>query len=120
MAISSPELPPAGRPGRLLPLFLFAAGFVCAVLAAWLPGKMLPAFQDVYASFGTDLPLPTRWLMRYPQGLWAGPLAVLALAIAGRQRVRLAAAAACAIGVAALMLLAVAAYLPIVTAGAVV
>ena len=45
------------------------------VLLALLPPRMAPAFLKMFADFGGDLPMLTRWLLG--RG-WLGPLAALA------------------------------------------
>jgi type II secretory pathway component PulF len=64
------------------------AGLLCAVVTAAMPTLVLPNFASVFDAFGADLPLLTRWLLRYHLLLWALPFALLALRFAGRDPLR--------------------------------
>lgn len=122
--MSNSTRPAAGRAGApppgILSIVLFSVGLVCALLAAWVPPKVLPQFQSLYAGFGADLPLVTRLLLNYDTALWVVPLAVAGVGFAWRKRPRRAAAAACAIGMSALLLVILVVYLPSMTMGALV
>lgn len=55
---------------------LIIAALVTAVILIWV----VPVFQSIFASFGAELPSPTRWVLRLSEGLIAsGPMMLLTL-----------------------------------------
>jgi len=57
-------------------------GVFCAALAALVPTVAVPAFEDVFNSFGGQLPWATRLMIQYYPLAWALPfLVVLAFAL---------------------------------------
>lgn len=102
---------------------LFVAGLVCALLAAVVPMLVVPAFEEVFKSFGADLPLLTLAVLRYHPATWFLPMLVIAARLfwpLARRR----AMAAGLIGVAGAVFvflgLGIALYWPIFRLGAVV
>jgi len=53
-------------------------GLICSVLAAAVPTLVLPQFRQAFESFGAELPLVTRLLLKYHFVMWAAPVAVMA------------------------------------------
>lgn len=57
-------------------VFAFASialGIILGALGTW----MVPAFEDVFSSFGADLPAPTEFLLEFKYFLWAPLLLIV-------------------------------------------
>lgn len=75
---------------------------------------MIPAFAQVHASFGPDLPQATRWLHAFAPGWWVPAVLLLGLRWVGTDAVRVRLCMALAIAQASLLAAALwSAYLPI-------
>ncbi|QKE63927.1 hypothetical protein HNE05_11385 [Aquipseudomonas campi] len=94
MHTQSPATTPATRPALpKLKLVLHSLSLLAAALVANGFWSSLPAFADVFSSFGAELPLLTQLVVDYPQAVWnilrsglAHQLAWLLLWIAVRER----------------------------------
>ena len=53
-------------------------GLICALIAAALPMLVIPSFQQVFDSFGAQLPLMTQLALSYHLWLWVLPILVIA------------------------------------------
>ncbi len=51
-------------------LTLYSLSLLLAAPLAYALWQSLPAFTELFASFGTELPLLTRLASEYPQALW--------------------------------------------------
>lgn len=119
---SSVEDAPASGSGAA-GILLLLAGLVCALLTALVPTLVIPQFEEVFASFGATLPLPTRLMIELHPWLWLLPLPVVAVRLFW-PRPRQRPLAACLLGACALgliiPLLILAMYLPILQLGQIV
>ncbi|UUY06652.1 hypothetical protein LRS11_12355 [Pseudomonas sp. J452] len=129
MHAQSPAATPATRPAlSKLKLVLHGLSLLAAALVAYSFWSSLPAFADVFSSFGAELPLLTQLVVDYPQAVWsvlrgglAHQLAWLLLWVAVRERwahVGLLLASLVAWLLVALQIVAV--YLPLLSLGQVV
>lgn len=106
----------AGITSVILPII----GLVCALLTALTPTMVIPQFQQVFSSFGAQLPLLTRIAIDQHLGLWLLPLLVIAVWLFW-PRPKQRPLAACLVGAGGLViiipLLILAMYLPIFQLG---
>ncbi|MBS0308992.1 MAG: hypothetical protein JSS58_08480 [Proteobacteria bacterium] len=127
--MKNPYLPPA-TPITVVPgdddtpgTGLLAAGLICALLTAIVPMFVVPAFTKVFDSFGSDLPFLTITVLRYYLAFWLLPVLVLIVRLFWPVR-RNRAKVSCLTGVIgmllALLVSAIALYLPIFKMGSVV
>jgi hypothetical protein len=128
--MSNPYQPPAatvanpsnGR-SKQVRAGLFGVGLLFAVLAALIPSVVIPRYQELFIQFGLDLPFITQLVLRHYRWSWVLPLCVVAVRFAGPFPARRA-QLACGAGVAAfalvLLIVFIAANLPMWTLGAVV
>jgi len=116
---SSVEVASASGSG-ITSVILPILGLVCALLTALTPTIVIPQFQQVFSSFGAQLPLLTR--IAIDQHLWLWLLSLLVIAVwlfwpRPKQR----ALAACLLGAGGLViiipLMILAMYLPIFQLG---
>jgi LPXTG-motif cell wall-anchored protein len=54
--------------------WFFIAGLLCALIGALVPTLLVPAYKELYAGFGSDLPLATSILVRFYPALWLFPV----------------------------------------------
>lgn len=100
--------------------FLLLLGLTFAAIAGLVTFKTVPGFQDVFQSFGGDLPIVTSLALQFYPALLALPLLVLAVWFAWPQkekRGRVAFVMGAAILVAVPLLLTAVMYLPIMQLG---
>ena len=97
---------------------LLLVGLVLSGLAGLAAFRAVPAFSEVFRSFGGNLPLPTELALKFYPTFLALPVVVLLawfLWPARQQRGTAALATAVVVSVAAPLLLALIMYLPIVS-----
>ena len=71
MSAQSPAATPSIRPALAkLKLVLHSLSLLAATLVAYSFWSSLPAFADVFQSFGAQLPLLTQLVVDYPQAVW--------------------------------------------------
>lgn len=58
------------QPLPWLGLLLYGLSLLLAAVAAYGLWSSLPQFNELFASFGATLPLPTLLLIEYPLGIW--------------------------------------------------
>lgn len=101
-------------------IILLLTGIAAALLAALVPTLVVPQFQQVFASFGAELPLLTRLALEQHLWLWLLPVLVIAAWLFW-PRPRQRSLAACLVGAGGLAiivpLLILAMYLPILQLG---
>jgi hypothetical protein len=56
----------------------FVAGLLCAVIGAAVPTILVPGYKELFAGFGSELPLATSVLVRFYPALWIFPALLLA------------------------------------------
>lgn len=61
--LAKPPLPWLG-------LLLYGLSLLLAGIAAYGLWSTLPQFNELFASFGATLPMPTLLLIEYPMGIW--------------------------------------------------
>ena len=99
---------------------LLLIGLAMSGFAGFTAFRAVPAFSDVFKSFGANLPLPTELILRFYPALLALPVVVLlawAFWPTRKQRGVAALATAAAVSIAVPLLLALVMYLPIIALG---
>lgn len=108
---------------KALASFLHGVGLVFAVLSALIPTLVLPRFQAVFKEFGADLPFLSHFVFKHSPWLWLFPVALAIASLFWRKQPGRA-ALVCIAGIAgfvlAIVVLIIAAYLPVMNLGAVV
>ncbi|MGO1071737.1 hypothetical protein [Lysobacter sp. CA199] len=116
------QTPPTSSPAPAVPFNPVLPGiglliaFACGIAPIWV----VPQFEQVFVSFGADLPAATRLMVDYPWVLSALPVPVLAVWALAPKRWRdlLACVAGVVLGMAAVGFTVWAMYLPIFMLGA--
>lgn len=72
----APLAPAPASPSAANPV-LIVIGVAAAALTALIPTLVVPNFNEVFRSFGAELPWPTQLLLQGYPGLWVLPVLVL-------------------------------------------